>query len=192
MSAGSGADSDSDGIEEEEWDSEAEAEVQACERRHREERECAAQARARADALCPGVTHAALEALELHNAPEAFDTVQELPGLRDGNVTLTQFEERVLGPFRGASCCGQLAYGTLIVGEYDGARPGAAQWGPGVVFGSDAYFVRSWPPRRLGKPLLPGETRMLDVLVCALDHVAPGHHRRQIAKAVLWLRRRRG
>ena len=195
MGGGSDIDiSDSDGVEEEEaeeeeeeWDSDAEAQVRACEQRHQAEQERAAQARAYADALCPGMTHAALEALKLHNAPEAFDTVQELPGLRDGNTTLAQFEERVLGGFRGSTSGGHLSYGTLLVGEYDGAYPDAAHWGPGVAFGNDAYFVRSWPPRRLGKPLLPGETRMLDVLVCALDRVVPGPHRNQIAKAVLWL-----
>ena len=58
--------------------------------------------------------------------------------------------------------------------------------GQAARFGQEAVFVRSWPPRRIGKPLQYGETRFLDVLTVRAPSTAyEGQRTATLTKAVL-------
>lgn len=138
------------------------------------------------DGRCPGLTLEVLQALDDHDHPDEYDTLKQLD--LHGNISSLQDLETLLLSVMYASADGTNdgAHGIVWQGTFDLRSPEHIDgWGKAVRFGSEAYFVRSWPPRRIGKRLMPGETRFVDVLVVDAADEAPGAITGELCKAVL-------
>jgi len=138
------------------------------------------------DERCPGLTLETLQTLEDHDNPDEYDTLKQLD--LHGNISSIQDLETLLLSVMYASPDGTNdgAYGIVWQGVFDLRSPEhLAGWGKAVRFGSEAFFVRSWPPRRIGKRLMPGETRFVDVLVVDAPDESPGAVTGELFKAVL-------
>ena len=138
------------------------------------------------DGRCPGMTLEVLQTLEDHDHPDEYDTLKQLD--LHGNISSVHDLETLLLSVMYPSPDGTNdgAYGIVWQGTFDLRSPeNLAGWGKAARFGSEAYFVRSWPPRRIGKRLMPGETRFVDVLVVDAPDESPGAVTGELFKAVL-------
>ena len=59
-------------------------------------------------------------------------------------------------------------FGVTLSGSIAHEWPNALSWGVGIRFGSEVFFCRSIPHRRIGQPLRVGETRVVSLLLCTL------------------------